>query len=332
MHNHLQPNVVKLSLVSKEMRALAMDLYYKENAFEFSREESECWDPRLFRFPQPHIAQMLRRVEVHIYFDTSFSTLGELFELQNSSTRMSWVPEDEPRDDDEEDDEYPEESRALKEWVQSEECQRILRREQDQLNAHYYRVMGRENKDDKLRLDLPTDILMLVQPRRAERLDEQPMMPQPHQNGTRYVSRQQVIDNHGGEFNMFGHAKDSVRSDPTLPRKYYHTHERRVHLWSSPTSDVQWQKGMSNLQHVKIVVAVESCLGASQRKALEGFARETRTLLRAAEFEVVVEGPRCAGPLGSRWVFRSGGGEGVKCDGKCKGIVKRAVEDVLRQQ
>jgi hypothetical protein len=176
MHNHLQPNIVKLSLVSKEMRALAMDLYYKENTFEFSREESECWDSLLFRFPQPHITQMLRRVEVHIYFDTSFATLGELFKLQNSSTRMSWIPEDEPRDDDEEDDEYPEESRALREWVQSEECQRSIRHEEDQLNAHYYRVLGRKNKDDKLKLDLPTDILMLVQPRRAELLGEQVMI------------------------------------------------------------------------------------------------------------------------------------------------------------
>jgi len=79
-HNEVRaPRLVKYSLVSKEMHALATEIYYKENTFRFSRSSISATSPITFHFPKAHIGPLLRRIELHIKLPTGFSTLEELF-------------------------------------------------------------------------------------------------------------------------------------------------------------------------------------------------------------------------------------------------------------
>lgn len=84
------PKLLNLTRISRDMRTLAMEVYYKENTFAFSRSSLSDTGLIIFHFPKAPIAQMLRRIEIHIELDAAWQLLQDMFSRTYISDRRNW--------------------------------------------------------------------------------------------------------------------------------------------------------------------------------------------------------------------------------------------------
>ncbi|KAF2824784.1 hypothetical protein CC86DRAFT_46872 [Ophiobolus disseminans] len=230
--------LVNYSLVSDELYGLALETYYKNNIFVFSRTPISARSPVIFHFPKAHIGPWFRFIKLDIKLPNVFSTLDDLF----------------------------------------------------QKTSHTDKTLDNGSKQS---VQVATDILALVRPRRAQITSQKRMMP--YANNTKFASEMEVTCNYGWRHGRLAVKDKRKRHNLALPVEYDATHERVVTCWSNePSRYANWQKHMTNLKHAMIDIQVEGCISQPQRECLQDLPSKAQIFLRAKKVNVCVAVKGCA--------------------------------------
>jgi hypothetical protein len=94
-------------------------------------------------------------------------------------------------------------------------------------------------------------------------------------------------------------------------------------VWSNRCNrHTSWQKHLTDLTDLKMVITCDACLSAEARAALLELHRHSKRFLRATMVQVEVIVPNCAANAGHDW--------GQVCDGQCGKILGGVVKGMLK--
>jgi hypothetical protein len=140
------------------------------------------------------------------------------------------------------------------------------------------------------------------------------MMPSPNvAGGIGYVARDVVLDNRWSKTR-------------NLPKTYNEDAQIPVRPWDNKRSrHTTWQKSLTLLKTLKIVISVKHCLHLTTRNALAELPQKADILLRTEKMQVEVRVPKCMER--AMEVYASGK---PKCDGHCAHVIQQVLESMLQ--